>query len=122
MKGRNNHKENVKSRLRIDEQCVRDIMSLVDEWGSDPFDPEKQLLRTFQSGAQASEELITDFETAFCDGENLIKKYFNERLFSKTRSIFDTYSKNNRKTFGGIQIIRNAPKVGRSTKLCYASI
>ena len=41
MKGRNNHKENVKSRLRIDEQCVRDIMSLVDEWGSDPFDPEK---------------------------------------------------------------------------------
>ena len=24
--------------------------------------------------------------------------------------------------YGGIQIIRNAPKVGRSTKLCYASM
>ena len=51
------HKDNVKSCLQIDEQCVQDIATLVDEWKCNPFDPENKNLWTLQTGAYASEEL-----------------------------------------------------------------
>ena len=47
------HKDNVKSRLQIDEQCIQDIVTLVDIWKCNPFDPENQNLRTLQTGAYA---------------------------------------------------------------------
>ena len=56
------HKDNVKSRLRIGEQCVQSTVSLVDEWKCNPFDLENQNLRTLRTGAYASEKLVNDFE------------------------------------------------------------
>ena len=55
------HTENVKPRLRIDEQCIQDVISLISVWEYDPFDLQHQLLRSFQAGAYASKELIEDF-------------------------------------------------------------
>ena len=40
IRSKNKHKDNVKSRLQIDEQCVQDIVTLVGEWKCNPFDPE----------------------------------------------------------------------------------
>ena len=98
IKSKNKHKENVKSRLRIDEQCVQDIMALVSEWECDPFDLQQQSLRSLQA-SKASKELVEDFETAYSDGEQLLEESINDRLLSKSKSIFDTFSKNKRKTF-----------------------
>ena len=41
IKSKNKHKDNVKSRLQIDEQCIQGIVTLVDVWKCNPFDPEK---------------------------------------------------------------------------------
>ena len=46
IKSKNKHKDNVKSRRQIDEQCVQYIVTLVDEWKCNPFDPENKYLRT----------------------------------------------------------------------------
>ena len=60
-------------------------------------------MRTFQAGAFASEELADDFETAYSDGELLVQEFIKERLFTKSKSIFDTCPKNNRMTFANFQ-------------------
>ena len=99
IKSKNKHKDNVKSRLQIDEQCVQDIVTLVDEWKYNPFDPENQNLRTLQTGAYASEELVNNFESAYEDGDALVQDSISTRLISKSKSLFDPYPKNNRKTF-----------------------
>ena len=97
------HKDNVKSRLQIDEQCIQDIVTLVDIWKCNPFDPENQNLRTLQTGAYASEGLVNDFESAYEDGDALVEDSINTRLISKSKSLFDPYPKNNRKAFANLK-------------------
>ena len=72
IKSKHKHKHNVKLHLWIDEQCVQDIVSLVDEWKCNPFDPENQNLQTLQTGAYASEELVNNFESPYKDGDTPI--------------------------------------------------
>ena len=75
------------------------MLSLVTEWQCDPFDLQDQSLRTLQSGEYASEELFKDLESAHKDGEEQTMRYINERLYSTTKSIFDTLKRNDRFTF-----------------------
>ena len=75
------------------------MLSLVTEWQCDPFDLHDQSLRTLQSGEYASEELLKDLESAHKDGEEQTMRYINERLYSTTKSIFDTLKRNDRFTF-----------------------
>ena len=86
-----------KSRLRIDEQCVQDIVLLVGKWKCNPFDPENQNLRRLQTGAYASKELVNGFESAYEDSDALDS--VNTQLILKFKSLFDPYLKNKRKTF-----------------------
>ena len=112
IRAKSTHKENAKSRLRIDEQCVQDVISLISMWECVLFDLQHQLLRSFQAGAYASKELIEDFESAYCDGEILVPDSIKERLFTKSKSIFDQHSKNKRKTFATLeQILTQTRKV-----------
>ena len=97
------HKDNVKFRLQIDEQCIQDIVTLVDIWKCNPFDPENQNLRTLQTGAHASEGLVNDFASAYEDGDALVEDSINTRLISKSKSLFDPYPKDNRKTFTNLK-------------------
>ena len=99
LKRKSSHKENTPNRRRLDEKGVKDIMSLLKEWNSDPFDLTNQELRTLMSGEIADEKLVVDLETAQSDGEKLVKKIFMERLFSDEKSIYDTLHRQNRKSF-----------------------
>ena len=94
------HKDNVKSRLQIDEQCIQGIVTLVD---IRKCNPENQNLRTLQTGAYASEELANDFESAYEDVDALVEDSINTRLISKSKSLFDPYPKDNRKTFTNLK-------------------
>ena len=69
----------MKFRLRIDEQCVQDIVSVVVEWKCNPFDPENQNPRTLQTG---SDKLVNDFESVYKDGDALVQDSVNTRLIS----------------------------------------
>ena len=93
------HAENSTSRLRIDEQAMQDISSCINEFDCDPFDLTKPTLRSLQSGMIASEELVEDFETAHDDGEALVKKFFDGRMFSTEKSFNATISRNARGNF-----------------------
>ena len=93
------HAENSTSRLRIDEQAMQDLSSCINEFDCDPFELTKPTLRSLQSGMITSEELVKDFETAHDDGEALVKKFFDERMFSTEKSFDATIS---RKMRGGI--------------------
>ena len=99
IKSKNKRKDNVKSRLWIDEQCVQNIVSLVDEWKCNQSDPENQNLWTLQTCALASEELVNDFESAYEDGDTLVQDSIDTQLIWKSKSLFDPYPKNNRETF-----------------------
>ena len=93
------HAEISTSRLRIDEQAMQDLSSCINEFGCDPFDLSKPTLRSLLSGMNASEELVKDFETAHDDGEALVKKLFDERMFSTEKSFDATISRNARGNF-----------------------
>ena len=85
----------MKSRLRIDEQRVQDIVSQVDESKFYLFDSENQNFRTLQTGAYASEELVNDFDSAYEDDDALVQDSVDTRLISRSMSLFDPYPNNN---------------------------
>ena len=99
VKGRHVHKENVKSRLKADEQAVQDMLALFKEWQCNPFDADNQELRSLQSGALAGDKLVKDFETAHEKGEEKVKDYFKQRLFSKEISVFKSLGRCELKNF-----------------------
>ena len=80
---------------------MQDLSSCINEFDCDPFDLTKPTLRFLQSGMIASEELVRDFETAHDDGEALVKKFFDERMFSTEKSFDATISRNARGAGGG---------------------
>ena len=77
IKIKHKRRNNVKSRLQIDELYVQDILSLVEEWKCNPFDSNNQNLRLLQTGAYALEELVNDFESANKDGDALVQDSIN---------------------------------------------
>ncbi|XP_066927263.1 uncharacterized protein [Clytia hemisphaerica] len=109
MKRRSVHKENVPSRLSKDNNAVNSVISLLNEWESNPFQ-DSQKLRCIQSGELASDELVKDLEKAHDDGNKIVQNYFKERLFSKVKSIHDRLPRNKRKTFANIASFKSESK------------
>ena len=85
--------------MACDNSAVCEIISLFDEWECNPFNKEQQQLRSLQSGQLANEDLVHDFENAHHDGEQIVLKYLQERLFSNEKSIYYRLPKNKRRTF-----------------------
>ena len=110
--------KNSTSRLRIDEQAVQDLSSCINEFDCDPVDLTEPTLRFLQSGMIASEELVKDFETAHDDGEALVKKFFDERMFSTEKSSDATRSRNARGDFNRPP----AGKIGPKTKVSRTAV
>ena len=110
IKNRNKHRENGKSRLQIDEQCVQET-SLIGEWDCDPSNLQQQSLRKLQAGAYATKALVDDFEAANAEEDLLIQESIKDRLFTKSKSIFAPYSKKKRKTFANFQNASNKKRV-----------
>ena len=84
--------------LRIDEQVVQDILSCFMEFDSNPFHPSSPNLRSLESGIEASQELIIDFNGAFTDGKANLDIILNECVFSKTNSLYSHVSRKKEKT------------------------
>ena len=91
------HKENTASRIKLDELGVQDIDACIVDFNCDPFDPENVQLRSRQSGQLVSKEVEDDLLSAYEDGETKVKKFFEERIFTRTKEW--GISKCNSKTF-----------------------
>ena len=72
IKSKNKHKESMKSRLRIDEQCVQYIVHKCNR-----LDPKNQNLWALQTVAYVSEELVNNFESAYEDSDALVQNSIN---------------------------------------------
>jgi len=81
------------------------------------FNPEKPELRSLQSGAVASKELIKDFETASEDGERSVKHFFTSRLFSRTTPFDATMNRQSRHSFSNPPAAPNTSSLTKTTKI-----
>ena len=64
-----NHVANSKSRLKTDKQKVQDKIACLLEWDVNPWDKDKNILRSLESGFLVSKVLIADFNSAKNDGK-----------------------------------------------------
>jgi hypothetical protein len=92
-------------RMRVDEQLIQDLLTCVEEFECNPFDPLLPTLRTLQSAIPASDKLVEDFRTAFEFGEAKVEKFLEDRIFSKVKSIYDKESQSKRMSFAKDEII-----------------
>ena len=88
--------------MKLDEQCVQNIVDCLDEYESYPFDPDFPVLRTMQSSVPAPPNLVEDFKTAHEDGEQRLATFLDERIFNKEKSIHAPVKQMKRKTFESI--------------------
>ena len=102
--GIRHHSANSKSRLKMDEQIVQDIVRCLKEWESNPWDTDKIVLRSLESGLIAPKDLVVDFDTAKVDGSRQIDEYFEERVKTTQNKVIDRIKQNKRHSF------RNPPE------------
>ena len=95
----NVHKENTKTRIKLDESSIQELDNCLIEFECDPFDQSEIRLRTLHSGEYASSNLQNDFKNAHADGENLLQTFFKDRIFSRNTRFGKTIHINNRKNF-----------------------
>lgn len=88
-RGTEKHADCSSSKMRKDEQAVKDISACLTEFKCDPFDSANQTLRSLQSGIPASETLAADLKSAWEDGTSKVNQFMDERVYSKTKSLND---------------------------------
>ena len=79
------HKENTATRIKFDELGVQDTDSCITDFDCDPFNHANVELPSLQSGQLVSEEVKDDLLSAFDDGENKVRAFFDERIFSRIK-------------------------------------
>ena len=107
----NEHKENTNKRVPRDKQAVQDLDKCLDEFGCDPFDLSKPVLRSLQSGMVASDELVKDFETAHANGKLRVPSFVKERMFSDEKGFNDTVHRNSRRNFNNPPAVTGTSEV-----------
>ena len=98
------HADCSSSKIRKDEQAVQDISSCLNEFECDPFDHTNQTLRSLQSGIPASDSLAVDLASAKEDGRSKVKKFMDERVYSKTNSLNDRVPRSKRQNFSSQEL------------------
>ena len=82
-----NYVECSPSRMRVDEQCVQNVVACLQEFDAYSFDPASPTLRTLQTGLPASNELVASFSSPHALGEEKVNTFLQERVYSKNTSI-----------------------------------
>ena len=83
----------------MDEQIVQDSITCLKEWESNPWDEDKMVLRSLESGLIASKVMVVHFDAAKVDGSYQIDEYFEERVKTTQKKIIDRIKHNKRHSF-----------------------
>ena len=105
-----------KSKLKTDEKAIQDISDCFKEFKCDPFDLSNTQLRSLQSGIPASDEIAADLKSAKSDGEKMVQKFMDGRVFSKTSSLNDRIPRSKRLNFPN-QELQNTDKLVAKEKV-----
>ena len=98
------HVECQPARLKKDEQAVQDLVAVLEDFNSDPFDDAFPTLRSLQTGIVITSDILQDFNTALDDGKEQVKHLLEERIFNKEKALNATLKRNKRKNFSSISI------------------
>ena len=98
------HVEWQPARLKKDEQAVQDLVAVLEDFNSDPFDDAFPTLRSLQTGIVITSDILQDFNTALDDGKEQVKHLLEERIFNKEKALNATLKRNKRKNFSSISI------------------
>ena len=98
-KRRHKHIECSPSHMKKDEEAVQVAMKALQQWNSNPWDPDITTLRSPESGQHASKQLEEDFNAAKELGEQQINQFFQERVLSDEKKIYDRFALDKNKFF-----------------------
>ena len=98
------NKECQPARLMMDEEAVQDLLACLQDFNVDPFDTSNPTLRSLQSGIIAPQDVIDDTKAALPEARDQIGTLFEERIFSKSKSITARIDTRKRKNFDSIKI------------------
>ena len=93
--GKGKHADCSTSKMKKDEQAVQDLSACLTEFNCNPFDHTNQTLRSLQSGIPASDVLAADLLSAKEDGKSKVNEFWNERVYSKNKSLNDRSKRQN---------------------------
>ena len=93
------HRENTPRRMKLDELSVQDLDHCFIEFDCDPFSRTDISLKTIHTGKLDDATLQKDFESAKSVGDDLLKAFLDDRIFSRNIDFNATVHKNNRRNF-----------------------
>ena len=76
-------------RMIKDVKTVETLTGTLQEWNANPWNTEIPTLHSLESGLLASEELVKVFVSAKEEGEKQATKYFEERVLTNEKQIYD---------------------------------
>ena len=88
-----------KPRLIAEEKSVQDMSACLKEFQCDPFDLSDTTLRSLQSELCATDELLADVVSTKRDGENMVRSFIDERVFSIAKSLNGRIPRSNKLNF-----------------------
>ena len=83
------HTECSPARMIKDVKTVEILIGTLREWNANPWNTEIPTLCSIESGLLASEELVKDFDSAKEEGEKQATKFFEERVSTNEKQIYD---------------------------------
>ncbi len=107
--GGEGHKEGGASRVRKDEQAVRDVIDVINNMRN-PFLPSDELV-SISTGVQATEETKKDLLSGYKEGKQRAETFIKDRILSNKVPFFDPITKLKLNTFT-TQITEKKVKVG----------
>ena len=108
------HTECSPARMVKDAKAIENMMNALQEWDANPWDTTIQSLHSLESGLLASEELVKDFYSAKEEGEKQVKLFFDERILTNEKQIYDRIKLNKRSSFSKPPVIKKPEKVRKT--------
>ena len=108
------HIECSPAQMTKDVKTVKILIGTLQEWNANPWNTEIPTLRSLESGLLASEELVKDFNSAKEEGEKQATKFFEERVLTNEKQIYDRINLNKRSNFSKPTVDKDTGKVRKT--------
>ena len=103
--------------MKKDEEEVQVVMKALQEWNANPLDVEITALWPLESRQLASKQPEEDFNTAIELGEQQINQFFQERVLSDEKKIYDRIALNKHKDFSKLPQENTVDKLRKTYRM-----
>ena len=100
-----------------DVKTVEILIGTLQEWNTNPLNTEIPNLCSLESGLLVSEELVKDFDSAKEEGDKQATKFFEERVLTNEKQIYDRINLNKRSNFSKPTVNKNTGNVRKTNAM-----